>query len=326
MMPKMTRRVKGGMLAGLMLLLALGMLWRTMVAVCEQAPSPGNPDLQQELRDRVLELCAQPRFGESLHLAANYIEQELAAAGWTVRRQYFETNNGEFYNVVAERRGSQDGRYIIGAHYDACDSLGEAVNPGADDNASGVAVLLSLAKRLPQKPQHTLELVFYACEEPPWFDSADMGSAHHAAACNPQEVLGMICLEMLGCFRHDGETGRSFFPGSRFIFPKEDNFVAVIGDFNSVALSKRAFRALSSRMPTVRLNVPFAHDTELWFSDHRNYAPRGIPSIMVTDTAMLRNDNYHEASDTPDSLCYSCMAAITQALLEMIQSLGKEAP
>ena len=217
--------------------------------------------------------------------------------------------------------GGEAGRYIIGAHYDACDSLADGVNPGADDNASGVAVLLAVAKRLPQNPRHTVELVFYACEEPPWFGTPGMGSAHHAASCRAEEVRGMICLEMLGCFRHDGAPGESYFPGSRLILPSEDNFVAVIGDFESISLARKAYAALCPRLPTVRLNLPFAHDTALWFSDHRNYAPLGIPSIMITDTAMLRNKNYHMTTDTPDTLCYNCMAHITEAVAQLISQL-----
>lgn len=309
------------------LLLALGVvilgMVSCMVRVTERAAGEAAPELQRELRGRVEELCAQPRFGASLGRAQAWIVSELRAAGWEVRLQEFENAQGRFANVIAERRGREEGRYIIGAHYDACDSLPAAVNPGADDNASGVAVLLAMAKRLPQNPRYTLELVFYACEEPPWFGTQGMGSAHHAASCRPKEVRGMICLEMLGCFRHDGVPGASYFPGSRLIFPREDNFVAVIGDFGSLSLAGKAYGALRKRMPAVRVNVPFAYDSVLWFSDHRNYAPRGIPSIMVTDTAMLRNSNYHEATDTPDSLCYNCMALITEALVEFVDNLIK---
>ena len=307
------------------LLLALGVVIlgtvSCMVRVTERAAGEAAPELQRELRGRVEKLCEQPRFGASLGRAQAWIAGELRAAGWEVRLQEFENKEGKFANVVAERKGKEAGRYIIGAHYDACDSLADAVNPGADDNASAVAVLLEVAKRLPQNPRHTVELVFYACEEPPWFGTPGMGSAHHAATCRPQEVRGMVCLEMLGYFRHDGAPGESYFPGSRIIFPREDNFVAVIGDLGSLSLARKAYASLRKRMPTVRLNLPFAHNTSLWFSDHRNYAPLGIPSIMITDTAMVRNSNYHEATDTPDSLCYHCMAHITEGVTRFISQL-----
>lgn len=294
-----------------------------IVRVSERAAGSASPVLQQALRDRVETLCSAPRFGESLGQAESWIVRELQSAGWQVRLQEFVNGEQRFANIIAERQGREPGRYIIGAHYDACDSLPDAVNPGADDNASAVAVLLEVAKRLPQNPLYTLELVFYACEEPPWFGTPGMGSAHHAAACRPEEVRGMVCLEMLGYFRHDGSPGESYFPGSRLIFPREDDFVAVIGDLSSLSLARKAYAALSTRMPTVRLNLPFAHDTALWFSDHRNYAPLSIPSIMITDTAMLRNANYHEATDTPDSLCYHCMAHVTEGVAALICRLAE---
>lgn len=287
------------------------------------AEAGADPALVSELQERVETLCAAPRYGATLLRARDYIRHELETAGWSVRLQEFENKEGVFYNVVAERPGRQGaGRYIIGAHYDACDSLPDAVNPGADDNASGVAVLLAVAKRLPAQPESTLELVFYACEEPPWFGTEEMGSAHHAASCRPEEVRGMVCLEMLGCFRHDGQPARSYFPGSRLLLPAEENYVAVIGDWGSFSLARQAHAALRRRLPALRLNLPCAHDTPLWFSDHRNYEPLGIPSIMITDTAMLRNDHYHLASDTPDSLCYPCMGRVAEAVVELICRLA----
>lgn len=297
-----------------------------MLSVSDRAAGVGDAAMQSELRQCVNRLCAEPRFGSTLNNARDYLVRELKEAGWDVRLQAFENDRTTYYNVVAERKGIAAGRYVVGAHYDACDSSPVAVNPGADDNASGVAVLLALARRLPPNPYYTVELVCYACEEPPWFGTDGMGSAHHAASCSPDDVRGMICLEMLGCFRHDGKPGASLFPGSRLILPKEDNYVAVVGDWGSLSLARRAYRALCKRMPAVRVNVPMAHDSVLWFSDHRNYEPRGIASIMITDTSMLRNANYHEATDTPDTLCYNCMALIAEGVIELVRELACNAP
>ena len=288
------------------------------------SPAHEESALAGELRRHVEQLCAAPRRGATLSQAQEYIEHELAMAGFEVRRQEFHNAQGVFYNIIAERKGRVPSRYIIGAHYDACDCGDEEPNPGADDNASGVATLLALAKRLPRTPEYTVELVFYACEEPPWFATPDMGSARHAATCTAKEVKGMICLEMLGCFRHDGAEGASYFPGSRLLLPRTDDFIAVVGDWASLSLAKKAYRHLSKAMPAVRANIPFAHGSILYFSDHRNYAPLGIPAIMITDTAMLRNANYHTTADTPDSLCYPCMASLTAALSSFIHDLTQE--
>ena len=75
-------------------------------------------------------------------------------------------------------------------------------------------------------------------------------------------------------------------------------------------------------MPAARINAPFTHNTELYFSDHRNYYPLGIPSIMITDTALLRNPHYHEPTDTPDTLCYRRLTIVTQAVVQAVQALA----
>lgn len=289
----------------------------------DDTPSP-SAALAAELRGSVEALCEQPRYGATLSHAQDYITARLRAAGYTVRYQEFTNEEGTFRNIIAERKGTEPGRYVVGAHYDACDCCdAPAENQGADDNASACAVLLALADRLPKlpTPRHTLELVFYACEEPPWFATEDMGSYAHAQTCTPQDTLGMICLEMLGCFSDAEDSQPSLFPGHSFLLPTKGDFVAVVGNTDAYSLARTAQRHLRRHIRSLRLNVPLADDTALFFSDHRNYAPRGIPAVMVTDTAFLRNDRYHEPTDTPDTLDYTQMAAVTEGLLEFLQEL-----
>ncbi|MCQ2366972.1 MAG: M28 family peptidase [Akkermansia sp.] len=305
-------------------------LWCIVGTVFVASDAPGhavaaNAALAHELRQSVEELCAAPRYGETLQQAEDYITRTLADAGYGVRFQEFRNGATAYRNIIAERKGTAPGRYIIGAHYDACEPDDEAdSNPGADDNASAVATLLALARRMPQNPRYTVEMVFYACEEPPWFDTEGMGSHHHAQSCDAQEVLGMICLEMLGYFSEEEGSQPSLFPGQSLLVPGKGDFIAVVGDMVSLSLARCAAGKLAKRMRTLRANVPFAHNTELYFSDHRNYVARGIPSIMVTDTSMLRNKRYHEATDTPDSLDYDNMARITAGMLETVKQLAWE--
>ncbi len=291
-------------------------------------PAPAA-SLERQLRQDVDALCAHPRYGESITHAREHIMAELLAAGWEPKLEPFtvlsEGDSGRKetrYNITARRPGRATGeRYVIGAHYDACDT-GED-NPSADDNASAVAALLAIARRLPkEQPQVGLELVFYDCEEPPWFNSDSMGSAVHAARCTPETVRGMICLEMLGFYSDEEGSQPSLFPGHGLLLPTVGDFIAVIGDMGAWSLARHAARHLRQNMPTLRLNVPFAQRTALFFSDHRNYIPRGIPAIMVTDTALLRNANYHEKSDTPDSLDYRRMARVTRSLVRFIRELA----
>ena len=107
----------------------------------------------------------------------------------------------------------------------------------------------------------------------------------------------------------------------RLLLPSKGNFVAVVGDLSAVSLARRAYRFLSADMAALRLNVPWVHDTALYFSDHRNYEPLGIPSIMITDTAMLRNSNSHTPGDTPETLDYNRMALVSRNIQRFVRSL-----
>lgn len=290
------------------------------------APTAEVPAKEQAvLRNHVQQLCAHPRYGDTIEKTRVYIESKFRAAGWQVKRQYFTTSDGEKRcNICATRPGKNDTRYIIGAHYDACD-IGEDDGPnrGADDNASAVAALLELAARLPKTPPtHTVELVAWDCEEPPYFNTPDMGSAHHAATCDKEKVRGLICLEMLGYYTDEPDSQPSIFPGYSLMLPTVGNFIAVVGDPDARDLALAVYPHLKQNMPAARINLPFVHDTELYFSDHRNYYPLGIPSIMITDTALLRNPHYHEPTDTPDTLCYRRLTIVTQSVVQAVKALA----
>ena len=294
-----------------------------MIESSPAQPETNAPTAEEvsQLREHVVTLCEQPRYGDTLEHARHYIENRLKEAGWKITRQEFTTSDGEkHYNICALRRGRSGKRYIIGAHYDACDT--DEGNPGADDNASAVAALLELAARLPREtPTHDIELVAWACEEPPWFDTDDMGSAHHAGSCTPANVAGLICLEMLGYYSDQPGSQPSLFPGQALLLPTVGNFIAVVGTFEARSFARLVYSDLKQEMPAVRINVPWAEATELFFSDHRNYHPLGIPSVMVTDTALLRNPNYHEATDTPETLDYNRLGIVTRGLIRCVTKL-----
>ena len=289
----------------------------------EKTPAVAEEASVQRLQEHVRQLCRVPRYGETIQHAREYIAAQLKQAGFTPQWQYFEVDGEKRVNISVSIPGRSPQRYVIGAHYDACE--GEPSNPGADDNAGAVSVLLELARSLGPAAvgEYGLELVFYDCEEPPWFGTQDMGSARHAATCSPETVRGMVCLEMLGYYSDEPGSQLEVFTCSRLLLPSKGNFVAVVGDFASVSLARRAYRFLSSDMSALRLNVPWAHDTALYFSDHRNYAPLGIPAIMITDTAMLRNRNYHTPGDNPESLDYNRMALVSRNLQHFARSLAE---
>ena len=196
---------------------------------------------------------------------------------------------------------------------------------GADDNASGIAAMLELAgllKSIESKLKNRFILVAWPLEEPPFFASESMGSFHHAKLLKQKEtkVELMISLEMLGYY--SDEIGSQKYPLARMreTYPSKGNFIAIIGrpfEQEIVTEIHQSFKE-SKLIPTESLVAP-PLVTGVDFSDHRNYWIHGYNAIMLTDTAFLRNPNYHQATDTPDTLNYKKMAAVVKSLFTYLQ-------
>ncbi len=255
---------------------------------------------------------------ENLDRAAAYIREVFEGFGLTAWEQPF--GRDQYRNVVA-RLGPQEGaRIVVGAHYDAA---GE--HPAADDNASGVAGLLELARlwagRVPRVP---MEFVAYTLEEPPYFATPMMGSAVHARSLREEgaEVRAMISLEMLGYFRD--EPGSQRYPTSMFklFYPSVGNFIVVVGRWADAGLTRRLKAAMlgATDLPIESINAPRILPG-VDFSDHRNYWNEGYPAVMVTDTSFYRNPNYHRPEDTPDTLDYHRMAKAVDAVSAALEAL-----
>ena len=208
---------------------------------------------------------------ESMNKSAAYISKKFSEYGLSTTEQVFTARGKSYVNVIASV-GPQEGmRVIIGAHYDVC---GE--QPGADDNASGVAGLLEIArfakKHEAELPYRT-DFVAYALEEPPFFRTRNMGSYVHAKSLHDGnvKVKGMICLEMLGYFT-DAEKSQSYpLPFMGLFYPSKGNFIGVVGNFGSSSLIKQVkthMKATSVKVET--LKAPFLV-IGVDFSDHRNY-------------------------------------------------------
>ncbi len=261
--------------------------------------------------------CFPRNRRDTLDKAASYIERELQQYVPVVERQPFIVDGTTFENVSALFPGKSAERIVIGAHYDAC-----GFTPGADDNASGTAGLLELARLLKAcSPEYTIELIAYANEEPPYFATGDMGSARHVKRLQEQgiQVKGMICLEMIGYF--NDEKGSQNYPGAalKILLPSTGNFIGIVGNTGSFSLARLLQRHMKSYIPTSRVNMPVFNGQGLDFSDHRNFWAADIPAVMLTDTAFFRNKHYHEATDTPDTLDYKRMAACILGLHAAIQ-------
>lgn len=264
--------------------------------------------------------------------AADYIEAFFLGLGLKTMRQTYEADGVECHNIEAvgsSFQGRAKPHYILGAHYDS--ALGA---PGADDNISAVAVMLETARGLLATPEvlKHLRFVAYVNEEPPHFSSESMGSYVHARSCRAavDNILGMICLESLGYYSN--ESGSQELPEmpeemlalsaalmvERGITPDVGNFLALVGDEASQELLMR-FDALFSKELGVSV-MPMVNP-EMRLSDQFSYWDVGYPALMLTDTAFFRNPNYHEPSDTFDTLNYCIMARITRNLIKALQKL-----
>ena len=286
-------------------------------------PAPVDPQL---LERRVRRLVAFPErsFGypESLARVAADIRVQFTAAGARTRDQAFRVNGDTYVNVCAELGPDTPARIVVGAHYDAVEGT-----PGADDNASGVAALLTLAELLAPTPlRHRVELVAFVLEEPPAFGTAAMGSAVHARRLREAgaDVIGMLSLEMLGFFSDRRGSQRYPLPLLRWLYPPRGDFIGVVGRFHDVSLLRRAKGALrgASDLPVVSLNGPgFIPGVSL--SDHSAYWSQGYTAIMVTDTAFYRNPHYHEETDRPETLDYARLAQVVQGVHAAVLALDE---
>lgn len=254
-----------------------------------------------------------------LEKARDYIEHNLSGTGLSPSRQVFTVETTDYSNVLAVVNPHKDRILVIGAHYDVCGHT-----PGADDNASAVAGLLELARMISQrKDSLDFQVVFaaYANEEPPFFGTKNMGSWIHARSLRDQsaDVRLMICLEMIGFFTE--EKGSQRYPSVilKPFYPSRGNFIAVVSDFGSRRFLGPIRNALKRRLPCRTLAGP-RKLPGLAFSDHRNFWKAGYKAVMITDTAFFRNPNYHEATDTPQTLDYEKMAAVVAGLAEYILS------
>jgi hypothetical protein len=258
------------------------------------------------------------RHRENLDACAQYIEERFKAAGAKVETQPFQANKRGFKNVIAKFNPGKPGRIVVGAHYDACGDT-----PGADDNASGISVLLELAALIGKNaPETPVDLVAYTLEEPPFFRTEEMGSAVHAKsiAAEKSHYRGVVVLEMVGCFKDEPGSQKYPMPLLRCFYPSRGNFVSVVGRWDQGGWVKAIKVGMkgATDLPVYSIRAPESIPG-IDFSDHHPYWPYGIEAVMITDTAFYRNLNYHEAEDTAEKLDYHRMAKVAVAVFEAIR-------
>lgn len=315
-------RVLLGVTGGLLL------LFGTVCAVLRQ-PTLGKESIDglpsadpATLRRHVEHLAGEcaPRSTDNpagLRCTADYIQGAFSDSAVTVDVQTFEARGAAYRNVIGRFGPAGTGLTIVGAHYDSMSLFGAI--PGANDNASGVAGLLELARMLGERPPPSeIELVAYANEEPPFFGSPYMGSVVHARSLRSsrREPEAMICLEMIGYFTPDQPWPSLL---HRLLYLDRGDFIGIVGRLDDRRLArrlKRAFRGATA-VPAYSLSGP-RWMPDLDASDHRSYWAEGYMAAMVTDTGSIRNPHYHTPDDTPETLDYERMAGVVDGVMNAV--------
>lgn len=291
-----------------------------------------SPLLVDNLRrhvDRLAGLIGPRHVGApwALEAAATMIASELIQSGFEVNRLPYVTLGAEVANLVAELPGTQrpDKIVVLGAHYDTVPTT-----PGADDNASAVAVLLEAAKLMRDlKPKYTVRFVAFPCEEPPHFHLGEMGSQVYARRCRErnERIVGMLCLEMVGFFStrpHSQHVPDAIPQILHRFFPHRGDFLAAVGNLHSWRLLwkfRRGFKR-AVRFPLFSICLP-EKVQDIRRSDNSSFWDQGYSALMLTDTSYLRNPNYHLESDTPQTLDYERMAKVTQGVVGGVAAVAR---
>lgn len=258
----------------------------------------------------------------ALAKAADYVERSLSDAGLTVARQGYRVGTQTCYNLEVEIPGTNHSTEIlvVGAHYDSVTG-----SPGANDNATGVAALVELARDLAAAtPSRTVRLVAFVNEEPPYFQTEMMGSRVYARRCRErgENVVGMVSLETIGCYSDARGSQKYPFPLGLF-YPSTGNFLGFVANRGSRDL---LFDAISSFRRHARFPSEGGALVEslpgVGWSDHWSFWQAGYPAIEITDTAPFRYPHYHTAADTPDKVDYDRLARVSRALGLVVADLA----
>lgn len=293
---------------------------------------PDKSLIESNLRlhvDRLAGLIGPRTFHKPSSMAASvgYIERQWREIGYDVEIERFDALGHEASNLMVHQQGRVNPERIVllGAHYDTVPTT-----PGADDNASAVAVMLEVSRLLRHhQGKISLRYVAFACEEPPYFNLDSMGSQYHARRARErgEKIDGMLCLEMVGYYRDEDRSQSVPSTIPRWlhrIFPRRANFLAAVGNLPSWMLCwnfRRGFRQGTRDTRLFSICLP-ERIHEIRLSDNSSFWDQGYPALMLTDTSFLRNPHYHQATDTPDTLNYARMTDVTMGVASALRYLA----
>lgn len=255
--------------------------------------------------------------------AGEFIEKSFRASGLESRRDSYDVRGKQCHNIEAEIRGASPEIILVGAHYDSIYGA-----PGANDNGSGVAALLALARRFAGKENNrTMRFVAFVNEEPPYFQTDQMGSLVYAKRCRARKdpIEAMISLETIGYFSDAPRSQKYPSPGLGAFYPTTGNFIGVVGNVGSRDLVRRTIKIFreEAKLPSQGAALPPFIPGVGW-SDQWSFWQNGYAGIMITDTAPFRYPDYHSLSDTPDKLDYDRFALVVSGMQKVLAALARE--
>ena len=314
--------------------LAVAALWAVsirMPGASHTGPLPPMTPAELESRDHLrnhVEALAG-RIGERNHVrqhtldsAAVHVERALTALGYDVVRHDYTARGGTFRNLEATLPGTRrPGELIvIGSHYDSVED-----SPGADDNASGTAGMLELARILrDRRPERSIRFIAFANEEPPWFFTDDMGSRRYARLARQRgdSIVAMLSIETIGYYS-DSAGSQRYPPILGWFYPDRGDFIGIVGNIASRSLVRDVVRSFRSHtaFPSQGSAAPTQIPGISW-SDQWSFWQEGYPAVMITDTAPFRNDHYHTRGDQPHTLDYEKMARVVHGIARTVAELA----
>jgi hypothetical protein len=260
---------------------------------------------------------------ENLMAAADFLKASLSQAGYQVQQQDYTIDRQTYYNLEVEIPGTEqaDEIVIIGGHYDSV-----AYSPGANDNGTGAAATLELARLFAgKKPARTLRFVEFVNEEPPFFWTENMGSMVYAKRCKQrkEKIVAMLSLETMGYYSDKVGSQQYPLPFLGFIYPLQGNFISFIGNIASGSLVRDVVASFRrhTQFPSEGAALP-GELTGVGWSDQWSFWKQGYPGVMVTDTAPFRYPHYHTQYDTPDKINYEYLARVVAGLERAIAELS----
>jgi hypothetical protein len=296
-----------------------------------QGPLPAltaeQAELARALRADVVRLATEIGERNMAHVSGlreteAFLSESLSKSGLEPRLQPYAVDGVEVRNVWCEVRGGAAASevVVVGAHYDTVYGC-----PGANDNGTGVAACLALARAFAgSAPRRTLRFAFFVNEEPPNFQTDRMGSLVHARSLREkgENVVGMLSLETMGYYADAESTQKYPFPMALF-YPTRGDFIGFVGNRSSrpfVRETVASFRK-HAQFPSEGAALPGFISAAGW-SDQWSFWQVGYPGLMVTDTAPFRYPAYHRPDDTPDKIDFDRLARVVEGLRHVVADLA----